>query len=770
MKKNWIIAETAFDIAHQGKCESIFCVGNGYLGQRAAFEEAYIGQTRGLFVNGTFNRFDQEEVTELPNLPDPANMEISLNGKRFSMDSGVMSDYLRTLDLSTGEVCRTLEWQSPDGERYALRFSRFASLDNEHLIAQKIEITPLTAYAAVDMKSGINGRMSNEGSQHFHQGEMRLLENRILQMVSQTTQSRVSCCLHIAHRCLIGGDEVPIRQKLKISRRKMNLYLSINVPRDCTLTVEKFTAVTTSRDLSFAGSDDAAQSATQAGLQVLHEALKAGYDSLFALSCAKWTEFWAKNDVVIDSENDFDQLLVHFALYHLNIMAKKDDGRMGIGAKGLTGEGYKGHSFWDTEIFLLPFYTFTQPQTARKLLEYRYRGLQSARAKAAANGYEGAMYPWEAAWVDDGEVAPMWKGTDPVTGTKAKVLTGLIEQHITADVAFGVWQYWLLTGDQDFMERFGYEMIIETARFWASRCEWDAERNAFFITDVIGPDEYKIHVDNNAYTNYMAGFNLDLGVYVIDLLSKQDSDTCRRLSSQFGFPACREQMVAVSAKLYRPEPDGRGIVPQFDGCFDLVPMDLTPYRQAEQVDAIRKDYNLDQLRKLQVHKQADTLLLMLLMDNLFSKEVKKQSFDYYEPHTLHASSLSKSTHCVLAADLGDADRAYRFYQSCGAIDLGPVMTTSDAGVHTAAMGGVWQCVVYGFGGVRVSGTELQIDPKLPFAWRRFEFSIVWRGQRLCVNIDRTGMTVTNQGGISVTWKSGGRNYVLTAGGTMRVPM
>lgn len=759
-KKNWLIAESSFEMEHQGKCESIFCVGNGYLGQRAALEEAYVGQTRGMFVNGTFNKFDEEEVTELPNLPDVTGMELHLDGRRFSMDSGTVAGYVRTLDLHTAEVCRTLEWESPDGKRYALRFSRFASLDNEHLLAQKVEITPLTADASVLVESGINGRMTNEGSQHFHQGNMRVLDGQVLQMISQTTQSNVTCCLHTAHRCTIHGTAAAERHKLKISRRKIEMHYTLTVPMGSTLIVEKITALTTSRDLAWDGQADAASAA---GLELVHAALGIGYDRLFANSAARWASFWMDHDVVIDSDHGFDQLLIRFALYHLNIMAKKGDPRMGIGAKGLSGEGYKGHSFWDTEIFLLPFYTFTQPETARKLLEYRYHGLLGARRKAAENGFEGAMYPWEAAWVDDGEVTPLWKGTDPVSGTRAKVLTGLIEQHITADVAFGVWQYFLTTGDQDFMDRFGYEMLIDTARFWASRCEWNEPQNRYEITDVIGPDEYKVHVDNNAYTNYMAAFNLDLGVRIIDLLEKQGGEVYRRLNAQFPLADCKAQMAQVSAKLYRPQPDERGIVPQFDDCFSLKELDLTPYKQSERVDAIRKDYSMDQLRELQVHKQADTLLLMLLMEDLFSPQVKQQSFDYYEPHTLHASSLSKSTHCVLAADLGNTELAYRFYDSCGAIDLGPVMTTSDEGVHTASMGGIWQGAVYGFGGVRVSAEELHIHPKLPDAWHSLSFSILWRGQRLHVRADAGSMTVRNAGCEPAAFVAAGKRCELAAG-------
>ena len=225
-------------------------------------------------------------------------------------------------------------------------------------------------------------------------------------------------------------------------------------------------------------------------------------------------------------------------------------------------------------------------------------------------------------------------------------------------------------------------------------------------------------------------------------------------------------MQEVSAKLCRPQPDENGIVPQFEGYFGLRHVDLTPYKNASVVGTIYNDYNKEQIDEMQVHKQADTLVLMLLMDDLFPKEIKKKNYDFYEARTLHDSSLSKSTHCVLAADLGEDETAYRFFEGCGQIDLGPVMTTSNAGVHTAAMGGIWQCAVYGFGGVRVVGDQLHMNPRLPKAWNALAFNVTWRGQKLCVNADKQTVSVKNAGDQAVTVTLTGKATEIAAGASV----
>ena len=769
--KNWLIAEENFDLLHQGKCEAIFCLGNGYLGQRAALEEAYVGQTRDLLICGTFNRFDEEEVTELPNAADVTNLELRLDGSRFAMDSGKLIQYRRVMNLRTGELTREVEWESPAGRRYLLNFSRFVSMAQEHLLGQRVRVTPLDGDCVLRMDSGINGQVTNTGTQHFHEGKKRIFDNTILRMSQQTTESGVTVCFHTAHRYALDGSPAEGKLLPVLDRRAMSIRGTFTVPAGSTFTIEKLTVICTSRDAAYASfsAEEAAARAEESGTGLLRAALTESYDALLSQSAQAWNAVWQAQDIEIRSGRDFDQLLIRFAIYHLNIMRNRNDNRVGIAAKGLTGEGYKGHSFWDTEIFILPYFLLTDPESARRLLEYRYLGLAGARSKARENGYAGAMYPWEAAWTDDGEVTPLWGAADIVTGKPIPILTGIMEQHITADVAFSVWQYYTATGDRSFMDACGWEMLLDTGRFWASRAEWMPEHARYEINHVIGPDEYKDDVNNNAYTNYMAAYNMKLALQALDLLEAEENSAAARLKKQFDFSALRAEIRKVLDGLYLPCPGTDGIIPQFDGYFDLKHIDLTPYRKAGSPGTIYNDYNQEQICTFQVHKQADTVVLLLLLEDLFAPEIRKKNYAYYETRTLHDSSLSKSTHCVLAADLGDSKAAVRFFEGCGEIDLGPNMASSNAGIHTASMGGIWQCVVYGFGGTRIVGNHLRIEPKLPDGWTGLSFPLVWRGQPLRVTAEPNSLRIRNAGTEAVELLCRGAFVEIPAGRETVIP-
>jgi len=324
---------------------------------------------------------------------------------------------------------------------------------------------------------------------------------------------------------------------------------------------------------------------------------------------------------------------------------------MGIGAKGLSGEGYKGHSFWDTEIFMLPYFTYTFPQIGRSLMEYRYKTLVGAHKKAQENGYKGAMYPWESAWADDGEVTPVWGAADIVTGKSTKIWSGFIEQHITSDVSFGVWQYYQITGDEDFMEKYGYEILMDTGIFWASRLEWNEEKQRFHINEVIGPDEYKEHVNNDAFTNWTAYWCIENAIEYYEKLKVEKPILFARLNQKLNLEAEIPVMKARLAQLYLPQPNTENVIPQDDTYLSKQIIDLTKYKNQTHVGSMFLDYSLDQVNQIQVSKQASVVMLMYLLEHKFSKEVKLANYNYYEPKTLHDSSLSLSTHAILANDL-----------------------------------------------------------------------------------------------------------------------
>lgn len=740
--ENWLVAEENFRQQWLGKGETIFSLGNGYMGLRSVTEEHYANETRNLFVAGTFNKFSENEVTELPNAADVLWMDFSLNGTRFDLTQGKIHAYRRTLNLLQAELTRIVTWESPSGDMYDLKFERFVSMSNIHAIAQRVTITP-KQHTKIQLTSGINGQVTNSGAQHFLEGNKRLHDGRFIQQCQTTTQSNINFVFHSVHQFDLNGTFEP-KAMIKMDRRKIFYdYTDIDVPESNSLTVTKYSTVFTSRDRDI--KTDSLDALAAHALQATRDVEAIGYDQLFDEHVKAWDALvWSRTPIRIQSKNMFDQLAIRFAQYHMAVMTPKHDNRMNIGAKGLSGEGYKGHTFWDTEIFILPYYTYTNPEIARSLLEYRYHSLAGAHRKAKENGYEGAMFPWESAWLDDGEVTPIWGAADIVTGEATKIWSGFIEQHITSDVAFAVWQYFQVTGDEDFMDQYGYELLIDTAKFWASRLEWNDEAGRYDINDVVGPDEYKEHVNNNAFTNYTAHWNINKAIKYIELLRENKPELYKSLDQKLNLQLAEKRFHEVIDLVYLPQPREDGVLPQDDTYLSKKQIDLTKYKNQENVGLLFHDYNLEQVNEIQVSKQADVMILMYLLEDLFSADVKRANWEYYEPKTLHDSSLSLSTHSVLASDLGDTTLAYDLFRRASEIDLGPNMKTSDAGIHGASLGGIWQSIVNGFGGVRMTGGKLRISPTLPEAWEELKFSIMWKGEYLDVEVTSETVSITRQ--------------------------
>lgn len=753
-EKSWIIEETSFNEKYTGKCESVFTQGNGYLGLRNSLEEQYVNTVRGMFITGTFNKASKDEVTELPNVSDIVNMEIELNGERFSMTEDNLKEYSRTLNLYTGETCRNVLWEGKNGNVVQLSFHRFVSYKNVHVIGAYVEIKPVNCDVKATVVSGINAQVTNHGAQHLTEFSKRAFEEKFLQMGMVTTESAVSIAVSTVHKVFQSGKYTEdAASKIIDDRRKIHAEIQLVIPQGETARVEKISTVHSSRDLEYvaSGKEPEGENVCRDGLDNLKEAEEKGYETLLEESKKVWEKIWKKQDIQIDSKEDDAQIAVRFALYHLQIMVRREDNRVGIGAKALSGEGYKGHSFWDTETFIFPYFQMAEPETARTLLEFRYKGLYGARKKAIENGYKGAMYPWEAAWVSDGEVTPYVTGVNVHTGEPMICLTGVIEQHITSDIIFALWQYYAATDDQDFMDRYGYEMTIETARFWNSRLEWIEENNRYEIRDVIGPDEYKEHVDNNAYTNYMAHENMRLAAQVIACIRDEKKDIygkMQKLMQEEGtsLEQLEEELKDKMKKLYLPQPDEKtGIIPQFDGYFDLKEIDLSVYKNASVVGTVFHDYSGEDVQGMQAGKQADIVELLYQMEDITTPDNKAKNYVYYEARTLHDSSLSKAIHSITACDLGMEKEAYDMFMSAALTDLGQEMKSSDAGIHSANMGGVWQDVVMGFGGIRIRDGHLRIAPNCPKQWEKFTYPLYWKGNELHITVCKDGVEVINEG-------------------------
>ncbi len=719
------ISENKFNADKLQKFESIACQGNGYIGVRNSLEEKYVHTHRNTFINGVFDA-PHEEVTELAALPDVTNFELYINSDRFDMLTGTVNKYERSLNMKNGESVRRVTRTGGNGIKVTYVFSRLVSQTHRHIVAERVQII-CDSDAQIRIVTGIDGKMTNSGVQHFGPAELRSYSDRRIGLYAKTLQSQVD----VGVQSVLKSSE-DNKYSVKTDRRGVFSCMQLSVNKGETVVFEKISAYATSRDLGFSENDSVEEKCKK----YLYDAVQLSYDGLLKLSAEAWNNFWKTNTITIESDNEFYQKAVNFALYHLKIMASGEDNRLGIGAKAMSGEGYKGHSFWDTEIFILPYYIYNEPQTARKLLEYRYGLLEESRNKAKKYGFKGAMYPWEAAWSDDGETCPLSGGLDLETGQSIEIHTSEKEVHINADIAYAVWQYYTATGDRDFMEKYGCEMILSTAEFWLSRV---TEKNGRYeILDVTGPDEYKDGINNNAYTNYMAYFNLRIAQVIIRNMSEEYAN---KLNQKVDIANLNNILPEIMENLYLPKPDKNGIIPQMEGFSGLKEIDYSLYKNMDKVCTIFDDYSIEEINKMCICKQADLVMLFYTLQNQFDEETVKRNFEYYENCTLHDSSLSLCIHSLMASRLGMPNTAAELFQKCCEVDLGDNTDNSDNGIHSASIGGIWLAVVMGFGGLRAENNTLIAEPVLPEGIKRYSLPITYRGTRyrLTVSADEADM-------------------------------
>jgi kojibiose phosphorylase len=707
----WIVSETSFDAKKQHHKETVFTIGNGYLSTRGAFEEGYPRDHRATFVHGVF---DEAPIvfTELANSPDWLPLQVLLNGERFSLDTGTVESFERSLDLRTGLLTRSVRWCSPSGLKATLVFERFASQADEHLLYVRCRVTPEFA-GMVEFRAGLNGNMNNEGIVHWHwvaQGEQEgalYLHNRTRSSgIDMASAMRVdSFGGHEADRAVWDVENSP------------TLMIRLEAEPGRTVGVEKRVAVFTSRD---AAADAVIPSAIQ------HVNAGAGWEVAFEANAQAWAAEWERTDVVIEGDDEA-QISIRFNLFQLLIAAPRHDDRVNIGAKTLSGFGYRGHAFWDTEIFMLPVFIYTAPHIAKNLLNYRFRNLPGARRKAQGNGFEGAQFPWESADTGD-EVTPTWVPHFADRTKLVRIWTGDIEVHISADIAHAAYQYWQATGDDAWYIEKGAELILDTAKFWGSRAEWNAEANRYEYNDVIGPDEYHEHVDNNAYTNRLAQWNLQAAFDVLNWLREYAPAKADELIARLDL---NEQRLSkwrdVIGKVYlHVEPSG--LIEQFEGYYQRKEVDLAAMEP--RTKSVQEIFGIEGCNETQILKQPDVLMLQYLLREHYTDESVRVNYDYYMPRTDHTygSSLGPSIMAIMACDVGKPDDAYDHFIRAVRADLRDVRGNAGDGIHAASTGGTWQAVVFGFGGLRIHADGWTTNPRLPHNWKRLSFKFFHRGE------------------------------------------
>ena len=515
------------------------------------------------------------------------------------------------------------------------------------------------------------------------------------------------------------------------------------------------------RLVSVARSDRLADDPAPVAADALARSRVLGWRGVLAAHETAWKQRWDASDIIIEGDDEVQEA-VRFAVYHLTSAANPEDERVSVGARGLTGDAYFGHVFWDTEIYLLPFYVAVWPEAARALLMYRYHTLPGARAKAAAMGYKGALYAWESA--DTGEETTPERVVGP-GGEMINILTGRMEHHISADIAYAVWQYWRATGDDGFFIDAGAEILLETARFWASRAvpEKDGKRH---IRHVIGPDEYHEDVDDSAFTNVMARWNIARGLEAIEVMRARWPDRAAALWERLalGEPELADWRDAAGRIVTGLDP-ATGLYEQFAGFHKLEPLDLSLYVDRKMpIDVV---IGRERTQRSQVVKQADVVALLALLPDEFPGAAAKANFRYYEPLCAHGSSLSAGIHALVAARLGETESALRFLRQAAAADL-ELDPNSAGGIRIAGLGGLWQAIVLGFAGLGLDGDAIALNPRLPPEWLSMSFAVRWRGRPVLVRIAGDTVRVAISDGEQVAVRVGGETHSLQGGSALEV--
>lgn len=713
----WNVIETTFDRNKLHHHETVFTLGNGYLGTRGTFEEGYPGDCAATFINGVYDDVAIGK-TELVNVPSWLPLVIKVAGEAFRLDAGTVIKYERRLDMRLGLISRDIRWRAPCGHTIDLHFERFASLADQHVMAVRVTVTSVDFTGDISIETCFNDA-DNQGVQHWEllsKGN----KNNYIWLHSQTRHSNIQ--LGMATKLVSEGND-------------LNKTFAC-VPGQ-TISLEKIVTVFTSREV---------ENPLVAACDRLNEA--PNYSTLLAAHIAAWEQVWETSDIVIEGDEQA-QVSVRFSLFQLLAAAPYRDNTVSIPPKTLSGFAYRGHIFWDTEIFAMPFFTFTQPQIARNLLEYRYNTLAGARRKAGEAGYKGAMYAWESADTGD-ETTPRW--VPSVTGEQIRIWCGDIEVHINTDVAYAIWQYWKATGDDDWMVNYGASIILETAAFWESRVEWNEARCGYDILDVIGPDENHDRVNNNAFTNVMVRWHLRAALHLWEWLQEKSPETALHIDQKLKLNDVRlDRWTEIEYRLYVNQDAETGLIEQFEGFFDLEDVDLEDYEP--RTKSMQALLGIEATNEKQILKQPDVLMLLYLLRNIgrhsspnlrCDTKTLQANWNYYSPRTDHTygSSLGSAINAIMACDMNQVEEAYTHFLRAALVDLEDTRKNAAEGIHAASAGGVWQAVVFGFAGIRIAPFGPIACPNLPPTWKRLKFKLQW--QNHCYEFDLTSEEVTQQ--------------------------
>ena len=732
--EDWVIRETQFSIDTNYRNETIFALANGYIGMRGTFEERYSGPKNtsfnGTYINGFYEIHDivypeggygfAKIGQTMLNVADSKIIKLYVDGEEFDLLQGKILFYERVLDMKKGFVERKVKWESPTGKVLEVRIKRIVSLARQHLAAISFTVEPVNFTGKIRFVSAIDGNVSNiNDSEDVRVGSN--LKGKVLKtidksveglkgwIVQKTQKSNFSYACAIDN-VLVADSKYEVSNSLEEDGVKV--IIDVEAEKGNSYTLNKFISYYTSKDFD-------ENKLVALALEEIEKAKNDGFETIEKEQEEFLNSFWKDADVIIEGDKALQQG-IRFNEFHL-LQSVGRDGKTNIAAKGLTGEGYEGHYFWDSDIYIMPFFLYTKPEIAKALVMYRYNLLDAARSRAKELGHKGALYPWRT--IDGPECSAYFPA-------------GTAQYHINADIVYALKRYVEATNDVDFLYDYGCEILFETARFWEDLGAYiPLKGNKFCINCVTGPDEYTALVDNNAYTNYMAKMNLEYAYDIANKMKKEVPHKYQKVASKLNL---KDEEIAAWKKaadnMYLPYSKELDIIPQDDSFL---------YKERITVDEIPQDqfplllhWHYLNIYRYQICKQPDVLLLMFLQREKFTKDELKKNYDYYEPITTHDSSLSPAIFSILANEIGYTDKAYKYFMMTARMDLDDYNDNVKDGIHAASMAGTWSAVVNGFGGMRVYTNELHFEPRLPKEWNLLSFNVRYKGRKINVKLTK----------------------------------
>lgn len=756
----WSIIEESFDPAVQEISESVFSLGNGYMGGRANAEEQYSGQSlQGSYMAGVYypdktrvgwwkNGYP-EYFAKVLNSTNWIGIDVHIDGKPLDLARSTVTKFRRELNMKEGTLSRSFTVTLENDRQVRVESLRFISLVRQEIGAIRYSVTPLNFGGQISLTPYLDGDIKNKDA-NYDEKFWNEVEKQSSEHGGYLTLKTKKLDFHVtsamSYDIHMNGQNVQAKTEALQREKYVGATVTLDVQPKDEVVMYKYAANVTSRNHGLGQLVDAANAALQS-------AQEAGFEALLLEQTQAWGEKWKECDIIIAGDVSAQQA-IRFTIFQLNQTYNGEDDRLNIGPKGFTGEKYGGSTYWDTEAYCLPFYLSTADASiARNLLIYRYKHLDKAKENARKLGFtKGALYPMVT--MNGEECHNEWEIT-------------FEEIHRNGAIAYAIFNYVNYTGDHAYLGQYGLEVLVEISRFWEERVHYSAHKGKYVMLGVTGPNEYENNVNNNWYTNRIAAWTLEYTLEVLAELEKNEPARYAELLEKLELQDSEtDKWKEIIANMHYPMDQHLGIFLQQDGFLDK---EIVPVKALDPAHLpLNQKWSWDRILRSCYIKQADVLQGLFFLGDRYDHETKKRNFDFYEPITVHESSLSPCIHAILACELGYKDKAYEMYLRTSRLDLDNYNNDTEDGCHITSMAGTWMSIVHGFGGLRVQNGRLHLNPSNPGHWTSYAFKVMFRGARLLIAVSDAEITITNETEVPAFLIVYGQDYTLDGLGCLTV--